>query len=484
MNEALAHTSLSHFIRQNWRSVVPNPYTHGWQVEAICDHLEAVSRGEIKRLIINVPPRHMKSLAVSVHWPMWDWLHTPERRWMFASYAQTLSMRDSTKSRRVFQSDRYQELLSRYQPGLDLMDDQNTKIRFENNLNGQRLATSVGGTLTGEGGDIIVVDDPHNVREGESETKRIEATQWWDESMSTRLNNPSDGAFVIIMQRIHEEDLTGHILEREMKDWDHLVLPARYEGKRQLYKVKSSIGFKDPRKREGQLLWPERVDEDTLSKLELTLREYGTAGQLQQRPAPRGGGMYKVGELRFLPLFDRRQIKKSVRYWDKAGTEGGGARTAGVFMHVMSSGQIVIEDVVKGQWSAMSREKRIKQVADMDEDLNYKINKVNTWVEQEPGSGGKESAENTIRNLAGHNIRAERVTGSKVDRADPFAAQVEAGNVWLVKGPRNDPNEWVNDFIKELETFPNGKFKDQADAAAGAFNKLFEKSGKKKVGAW
>ena len=151
----LAYRSLNHFIKQLWPQVDPSDYVPGWHIDAICEHLEAVTRGEIKRLVINIPPRHMKSLAVGVFWPAWEWLRNPAEQWLFASYAESLSIRDSVKCRRLIQSPSYQALLSNFQPDLVLTGDQNTKIRFENNFGGYRLATSVGGALTGEGGGKI-----------------------------------------------------------------------------------------------------------------------------------------------------------------------------------------------------------------------------------------------------------------------------------------------------------------------------------------
>ena len=283
--------------------------------------------------------------------------------------------------------------------------------------------------------------------------------------MSTRLNDPTTGAIVIIMQRVNEGDLSGHILEREASDWTHVCLPMEYSGENQI--VNSPLNWKDWRKEQGELLCPKRFDPLSVARLKRSLGSYGTAGQLNQRPAPRGGGIIKVSEFRLVELFNEGQIERSVRYWDKAGSEGKGCYTAGVLMHKMKAGptDFVIEDVVRGQWSAAQREARIKQTAEIDAEMYGKL-KVEIWEEQEGGSGGKESAENTIKMLAGFNIRRESVTGDKVTRARPFAAQVEIGNISLVKGP------WVKEYVRELEYFPNGKDKDQTDGSSGAFNKL------------
>jgi predicted phage terminase large subunit-like protein len=479
IDKALAIVSLSHFVRLFWNVVEKREYVPGWHIEGMCDHLQAVSAGKILRLLINIPPRHSKSLIVSVLWPIWDWLQHPDRQFLYASYAQGLSTRDAVKARRLFNSPLFQDLLYEVHPELVLTGDQNTKTRYENNQNGYRLATSVDGALTGEGGDIIVIDDPHNIRQGESETTREACLSWWDEAMSTRLNDMKTGAYVIIMQRVHEHDLSGHILEREPEEWDHLCFPARYEAKS---RVKSSLGFKDPRRREGTPLCPARFGEPELAKLERSLGTYGTAGQLQQRPSPRGGGMMKVAELKVIQAINRAHIAKSIRYWDKAGSENKGARSAGLLMHEMKEGpfEFVIEDVVKGQWSYAQREKRILQVAEFDKAATHGAGAkyaVEIWTEQEPGSGGKESAERTIKMLKGYPAFKELPTGDKLTRAQPLSAQVEIGNVAMLMGP------WVKDFVDEMEAFgPGAGFKDQVDAASGAFNKLNNLDGKSNEG--
>jgi hypothetical protein len=220
-----ARRSLREYIRMAWHVVEPStPYVHGWHIDAMCEHLEAVTAGEIRNLLITVPPRHMKSLTVSVFWPTWEWLTHPERRWLFSSYALSLAIRDSLKCRRLILSPWYQRHFGHVYA---LTDDQNAKLRFENDKTGYRLSTSVGGAATGEGGDRLVCDDPHNVREADSDVIRAATLVWWDETMSTRLNDPATGARVIIGQRVHENDLAGHVLEQG--GYEHLCLRCEYE---------------------------------------------------------------------------------------------------------------------------------------------------------------------------------------------------------------------------------------------------------------
>jgi predicted phage terminase large subunit-like protein len=272
------------------------PFVAGWHLDAICEHLESVSRGEIRNLLINVPPRHMKSLAVCVFWPAWEWISHPERRWLFASYALSLSERDSLKCRRLIESPWYQQHWgNRFQ----LCGDQNTKLRYENDKTGHRIASSVDGSATGEGGDRVVVDDPHNVIDRESDAERARTLIWWDETMSTRLNDPKNGAKVIVMQRIHEKDLSGHVLAQG--GYDHLCLPAEFEPSRRCV---TRIPWHDPRQQQNDLLWLPRIGPAELAEYKTRLGPEGYAGQFQQRPAPAGGARFKAEWFRYFRTED------------------------------------------------------------------------------------------------------------------------------------------------------------------------------------
>ena len=288
--------SLYKFIKAGWKWIDPNPYVDGWHLEAIAEHLQAVADGDIRRLIINQPPRTSKS-SMLVAFDAWVWAQRnatptagPGVQFLHSSYAQTLSIRDSLKTRRLIESPWYQSLWGdRFQ----ITSDQNTKIRFENNKGGYRLSTSVGGALTGEGGSIIIIDDPHNAVEMESEVVRQGTIDWFDNSLSTRLNNAKTGAMILVMQRLHEDDLTGHILARDYDDWTHLMLPMRADVDRARIIYPNVIGWEDPRTEDGELLCPERFDEEAVDLLERQLGPYGAAGQLQQSPSPKGGGIIK-----------------------------------------------------------------------------------------------------------------------------------------------------------------------------------------------
>lgn len=295
----LAERSLADFIRIGWKYIDPADYITNWHIDAIAEHLEAVTFGDVRRLIINIPPRHMKSLSVSVAWPAWVWaqekrspLSGPQVGFLSTSYAQRLSVRDSVKCRRLVDSPWYQ---ANWGHRFRLTSDQNEKSRFDNDKGGYRLSSSVDGTATGEGGDVIIVDDPISAKDVLSETIRASTNDWFDNTMSSRLNDPKTGAFVLIMQRLHEDDLVGHVLERDPGEWTHLCLPARYDAEH------PHIWPLDPRRKDGELLWPARMGEKEVAGLESTMGPYTAAGQLQQLPAPKEGGIVKRDWFRLWP---------------------------------------------------------------------------------------------------------------------------------------------------------------------------------------
>jgi len=447
----LYRRSLAAFVRDSWKVLEPGqPYVHGWHIDAMCEHLEAVTNGDITRLLINVPPGTMKSMLVGVFWPAWQWgpRGLPSNRIISASHEMGLATRDARRMRQLVASNWYQHLWP-----VAFVGDQNQKTYFENDATGWRQACAVA-SMTGRRGDVVIWDDPHSVEAALSEAHRETALRVFQETLPTRLNNPDRSAIVIIMQRLHESDVSGLILENDF-GYDHLCLPMEYEPDRH---CATSIGFSDPREADGELLFPERFPPEVVERDKKIMGAYAYAGQMQQRPAPRSGGFFDWEKLKIIRAAPR--CVEVVRFWDKAGTELGGAYTAGVKMGRTVDGRYIVMDVVRGQWAAAEREAVIKQTANID-GMNCRI-----WIEQEPGSGGKESAEATIRNLAGYAAKAERATGDKAVRAEPYAVQVEAGNVELVEGL------WNKEFIDEHKSFPVGKYKDQIDAAGGAFNKV------------
>jgi predicted phage terminase large subunit-like protein len=702
-------------------------YIGNWHIDAICEHLTAVSEGQIRRLAIAMPPRHMKSLAVSVMWLAWDWIKNPWRQFLFASYAQPLAIRDSVKTRKLVSSPWYQ---ARWGGTFGMSPDQNAKSRFENNKTGYRLSTSVNGQLTGEGGDIIVClpgdeivwtargpvpieqivrerdpslhawafdvdrgavalkpiigwhtnpgrpilritlsdgrsfrctadhrvwtrwgwvaagqlqasdvlpgvtlpdsgdaapvdtvlgresvlaartgnygpnvivgesrqmvhdasgaigrvaqaignippchaapnppnrvrlhavrdsevgsrisalrdpnhlrsgqlgagailihregaaplddaghapnpaqvgnlieleagdrspflvevvghvehtfcltvadwhttivgyaqtivsncDDAHNVRRAESKKIRDATVAWWDESLSTRLNDPKSGSYVLIQQRVHERDLMGHVLIQEsVEPWTHLCLPAEFEPD---YPQR---WFRDPRKEAGELLWPERMGRKQIDGLKISLGPYAAAAQLQQRPVPRDGGIFKR------TWFPRPYLKVApadtrwVRAWDFAGTEKKLNKadpdwTAGAKVGWSASmARWIIADITRFREEPHEVERLVKHTAEADGVP------VQIQLAQDPAQAGKHQAQNYLVLLSRFQAFAETVNGDKMTRALTWAGKAGLGLVLLMEGDWNEP------FLQELTGFPNGAHDDQVDAVTSAFNRL------------
>lgn len=445
--------SLSQFIRESWHVIEPGtPYVHGWHIDAISEHLEAVSAGQIHRLIINMPPRHMKSILVSVCWPAWEWTYRPETRALFASYAQTLSVRDSLKCRRLILSPWYQK---HWGDQFQLTGDQNAKVRFENSRTGFRLATSVGGVGTGEGGDRVVVDDAHNAKEAESEAIRTSVLDWWDQAMSTRLNDPQTGAYIIVMQRVHEQDLVGHILERHPGEYEHLCLPARFEPDRSMT---TSLGFHDPRTQAGELLWPERFPETAVVSIERALGSYGTAGQLQQRPAPAEGGIFKRQWLKYYQ--ERPKFSFIITSWDTAASEkDGAAYSVGTAWGVSDSGYYLLDRV---------RERL--EYPDLRQEVRSFHAKHRATVNLvEDKSTGQALVRELRRSIKVPVIGIKVGDQDKIVRARAVAPLFEAGYVFF---PDPDTTPWLSEYINELCTFPNSSYADQMDSTSQALNYL------------
>ena len=451
--------SLKEFTKSSWQAIEPGrDFYDNWHIDAVSDHLQAVVEGDIKRLIINIPPRHMKSISVAVALPAWAWTIQPEKKFLYASYAGSLSIRDSVKCRRLLDSRWYKE---HFGETFKLTSDQNQKQRFENNKTGARIATSVDGALTGEGGDIIVIDDPHNVRESESSTVREGVLEWWDQAMQTRLNDPKTGAFIIIMQRVHENDLTGHILSNELGDeWDHLCLPARYEVGHPTI-TRSTLNFFDPRTKEGELLWPDRIDDKTLANLERSLGSYAAAGQLQQRPMPKGGGILKA---EWWVPWEKEELPSNIEYvlqsWDtafstKENSSYSARTTWGVFR---SNGQVNV--IVIDMWYDRVSYPELRKIAQ------------ESYEEWEPDAvliEKKASGQSLLQDLrmAGIPVLEYSPDRDKQARAHASSALLEDGRIYF---PFN--KKWAKDLIDICAAFPAGDNDDIVDTCTQAWLRL------------
>jgi predicted phage terminase large subunit-like protein len=286
LDKADCEESLLAFTRRHWNTLEPNTsFVDGWALEAICEHLEAVTHGDVTRLLMNVPPGFMKSLMTNVFWPAWEW--GPQRlahlRYVTFSYAASLTQRDNGRFRDLLISQDYQRLWGNRFKLRKIGEE-----KVSNDKTGWKLASSIGGVGTGERGDRVLLDDPHSVKESESDVVRQETVRWFREGMSNRLNDMEKSAIVVIMQRVHEADVSGSIIE-SAQDYTHLMIPMEYDGRR----YHTSIDWTDPRDSDGELAWPERFSPKVVKGLRDILGPYGFAGQYQQAPTPRGGGIFK-----------------------------------------------------------------------------------------------------------------------------------------------------------------------------------------------
>lgn len=451
--------SLKGFIKAAWHVVEPGRrFSDGWHLDATCDHLEAVTRGDINRLLINVPPGFMKSLTTNVFWPAWEWgpNNMPYNRYVCGSYSEALTLRDNRKTRLLIRDQWYQDL---WGDKFQISKDQDSKIKFENDKKGFKLATSVGGVGTGERGDRVIVDDPHNVREGESDAIRESAVMWFTEVLPTRMNDPATSAIVVIMQRVHDSDVSGHIIANDL-GYTHLCLPMEFEPERRCV----TPFFTDPRIEDGELLWPERFTRAVVDRDKHVMGEYATAGQFQQRPTPRGGGMFQRKDFKKIEAHKVPHGGKTVRAWDLAATEAAKARsgtayTVGLKMRIVDD-EYYIMDVTRGRWGENEVEKQVLGTAKQD---GYGVL---VGLPQDPGQAGKVQKKRYSKLLKGFTFKITPETGNKEVRASGFSAQVEAGNVYIVRGL------WNEAFLNEICSFPMSSIKDQVDAASRAFGEL------------
>jgi predicted phage terminase large subunit-like protein len=461
-----ARRSLAEFLRQGWHVLEPStPLVWNWHIDAVCDHIQATLEDwihrqadasyvqRIRNLLINIPPGTAKSRIVCVFAPAWMWLRWPSWRVICLSSNPRVALRDSVYCRDLIESDWYRET---FHPDWTLAEDQNAKGLFKNTVGGFRQAMGITARITGDRADGLFIDDPHDAEEVLSEASRREVVERYDAAIANRVNDLRTSVRIGVMQRLHTEDWSGHVLESG--DWEHLCLPQEFETERART---TAIGWSDPRATDGELLFPERFPPDVLEKEKQRLGSYGYAGQHQQRPVPREGAMFQ--ERWFEPVDAAPAVMERVRYWDKAGAKPGqGDWTIGVLMGRCANNLFWIEDVIRGQWPADERNRVIKWAAEADKLLH---GRVLTAVEQPPGLA-KESTDAVVRMLAGFNVEADPVKGDKTERAEPFAAQCRAGNVRMVRGPWNKP------YLAVMTTFPFGKHDDDVDASSGAFNRL------------
>ena len=434
VSKMLARASLYWFTR----SMFYHRKAYAWQKaphhQLICDKLEKVFSGEITRLIINIPPRYSKTEIAAINFIAWALGHCPDAEFILTSYSGELATNNSYLTRELVRTPGYQEIF----PDVKIKTDRNATDHWGTTKGGLVHAVGSGGT--------IIIDDPHKPDEARSVTNRQRVIQWYQNTLASRLNDPTRTPIILIMQRLHEEDLAGWLMSGGSgEQWDTLILPALQD--------------------DGTALWPEKHDADKLRAMQQA-SAYTFAGQYQQRPAPAGGGMFK--KTSFATATAAPAGMRLVRAWDLASSEAKqGASpdwTAGVLMGLDPLGYYWILDVVHIRNTPLEVERAIVNTARQDVlrgSSGYTVS-----IPQDPGAGGKAWAQALVRALAGFDVVLVSPSGAKDIRARPFAAQAEAGNVRMVAGP------WNTEYLDELALFPNGKHDDQVDASSDAFNLL------------
>lgn len=464
--------SLMGFIKNAWDIIEPGvAFRDNWHLHAVAEHLEAVGDGEIENLVIAIPPGCMKSILVSVAFPAWEWILKPELRYMNASYGVELAIRDSQKCRDIITSEWYQQ----YWPQVQIKPGEDQKTKYALTAGGWRMATSVGGRATGEHPDRKIVDDPHNAKQAESDAERESALTWFDRTLSTR--GQSRGArTIVVAQRFHERDLTGHILA-DIKGYDYLCIPMEFEAR----KPATSIGWVDPRKAKGELLWPEMFPEKSVTALKQLLGAFGSSGQLAQDPSPTEGGMLKTAHLQMWPHDSQLpQLEFIVQSYDTAFTEKttgdpSACTVWGVFTH-------------KGVRNAMLLDA-------WDEHLSYpdlRTKVLEEWSAEYGGSKGahtgaptkarrpdrvlveaKASGQSLIQDLRRARVPVVAFNpgnADKVARAHQAAPVLELDLLWVPESKKNPGQfvSWAQPLIKQMQKFPVAEHDDLVDTATQA----------------
>lgn len=489
-----AEQSLTQFVREAWPYIDSSEYLSCWAIDALCDHLQGVTCGHIQKLLVNYPPRCAKTNVVSISFPAWTWARREKSFWSGAgvrflcgSYGGTLSMQNSNKCRRLITSPWYQE---RWGKGVVLRDDQNTKTQFDLAAGGQRIATSVGGSLLGIGGDIILIDDPHNTSEVESEADRSTAIDWWREIRSTRLNDPKKSALIVVMQRLHQEDVSGNITHGEDADeWVHLMLPMRHDENRHCTTTWRGKDWEDPR-HGRELMWPERFGEKQVAALERDLGPYMASGRLQQEPTPSGGGIIKsdywmLWEEENFPTFDYMLASADTAYTEKEENDPTGFTIWGVFRESKTDHPKVmliwawrkhleLHGVTVERLAGETDPKyfhRTNASWGLVEWIAYSCRKfkVDRLLVEAKASGI--SAAQELKRLHGNegwSIDLVTPEGDKVARAHAVEPSFAQGIIYA------PDREWAEMVIDECAAFPKGRYKDLTDSTTQALKYLRE----------
>ena len=454
LNKTLCEMSFYEFFKQAWHIVEPAiELSSNWHHKYICDALQEeaeriiAKKPKTKDIIINVPFRSTKSLIVTVMFPVWSWIKDPKLRFITSSYSANLSIELATKSRDIIFSEWFK---SRWGTIFHIKKDQNLKERYENNHMGMRRATSVGGTVTGQGGDFLIVDDPLSPQMANSATERENANEWYRTTFYSRLNSPKIGVRIIIMQRVHEDDLSGFLLDRETRlNYNHICIPATIDGE---VKPKKLENFYD----DNGLFWDERFGQDVLDDYKKALGSYGYAGQLMQTPTPLDSGMIKQEWFKI----DRYREDGVVNFViDPAYTANQKNDPSALLAYIYKDNKWQIIDCTNVYKEFPDLVKFIPQWVTK----NGYTNKSRIFVE--PKASGKSIVQTLIRET-GLNVREDKPpTKDKVARVADISATLESGRVGLLQG------SWNNEFLDQLTKFPSAKHDDMVDCLVMAVNK-------------
>ena len=481
-------SSFYEFVKAAWSQIEgESRFIDNWHIEAICWHLEAVMSGEIKNIIINVPPRTGKSNLISIFWPAWCWAVDPSLRFVYSSYSADLSKIHSIKCRRLIESHWYQE---RWGNKFQLMRDQNTTIHFSNTATGDRRATSTNSTTVGTGGNILICDDPNNAKDGESEVKRNATLNWWSSIWSTRKNIGQLQSMIVVQQRLHEQDITGYLLSKQDADkWVHLCLPMEYEKNRKTKTIKlpKSNGkvWEDPRTKEGELLWEAGFDKEIVKDLKVQLGSYNYAGQYQQRPAPEEGGLIQRNWFKVWTKEETPVIKYMLQSWDTALTEKttsdySACTTWGTFEDENKAINVILISAWRGKViypKLLDRAKRLRLNCQDIGKVPLGTNKHNepdrTIVE------AKAAGHPLISDLIAKNITAHAFNpgeyGDKTLRVNLVSSFIECGRVWVLGDKDGNLRADHEDVVAECIVFPKGYHDDYVDSMTQALLYLSKK---------
>jgi predicted phage terminase large subunit-like protein len=441
--------SLAQFIKSSWHIIEPGrELIWNWHLDVICAYLEKISDGTLKRLIINIPPGTMKSSVVSVGYPAWKWVKDPEHKFLGITNEQGLALRDALKSKTIITSSWYQSKWP-----LLFARDQNEKILYQNEKRGFRQSLGIRAGILGKRGDTMLIDDPNDSNQVESDAHRLAVQEAYDLKLSTRLNDFEKSPIVLVAQRLHIGDLSGYLLQKIKIKWTKLTIPMEYEGVPS-YDPVGDIGrddLIDPRMEEGELLFPARFNEETISRLKEDLGSYGTSGQLQQRPSPRGGGIVKLSWFHRYKEPPRRQDNHVLR----------------ISLDTANKDKEINDPSVAGVWLTTDAGHYLLDIwrdKVVYPDLKHKvISLLEKWKPNECIIEDKASGQQLIQDLTRetfYNIIPIDPTGQgdKVVRMSNESPAIESGNCWLP-----EKATWLFDYESELEQFPRHTYKDQVD---------------------